>query len=267
MIDYLAQYNILYKYQPGFRIKHSTDLCLSYFNDKILKGFDNCLFTSMILIDLQKDTIDHNILLEKLKAIGFCDDTVNWFHSYLTDRAFLVSIENKYSGISKISCGVPQGSILGPLLFLIYVNDMKQAVSSDLLLSADDSCLVFQHKHVTEIETLLNNDFSNLYEWFLDNKLSIHYGEDKTKSILFGTKGKLRKVGKLNITYQGIDIKQNSEVTCLGSILDETMSGELMAYKTIKQINSRLNYLFRKKHFLTPHLKAALMQRIDSAAF
>ena len=84
MIDYLAEYNILYKCQSGFRTKHSTDLCLSYLNDKILKGFDNGLFTGMILIDLQKafDTIDHNILLEKLKAIGFCDDTVNWFHSY-----------------------------------------------------------------------------------------------------------------------------------------------------------------------------------------
>ena len=79
MIDYLAQYNILYKYQSGFRTKHSTDLCLSYLNDKILEGFDNGLFTGMILIDLQKafDTIDHNILLEKLKAVGFCDDTVN----------------------------------------------------------------------------------------------------------------------------------------------------------------------------------------------
>ena len=108
LIDYLAQYNILYKYQSGFRTKHSTDLCLSYLNDKISKGFDKGLFTGMIMIDFQKvfDTIDHNILL---KAVGFCDDTVNWFHSYLTDRAFLVSIENKYSSISKISCGVPQG--------------------------------------------------------------------------------------------------------------------------------------------------------------
>ena len=209
MIDYLAQYNILCKYQSGFRTKHSTNLCLSYLNDKILKGFDNDLFTGMILIDLQKafDTIDRNIILEKLKVIGFCDDTVNWFHSYLTDREFLVSIENKYLSISKNWCGVPQGSILGPLLFLIYVNDMKQAVSSDLLLYADDSCLIFQHKHVTEIEKHLNNDFSNLCEWFLDNKLSIHFGEDKTKSILFGSKRKLRKVGKLNITYQCIDIK------------------------------------------------------------
>ena len=77
MIDNLAQYNILYKYQSGLRTKHSPDLCLSYLNDKILKGFDNGLFTVMILIDLKKafDTIDHDIMLEKLKAIGFCVDT------------------------------------------------------------------------------------------------------------------------------------------------------------------------------------------------
>ena len=160
----------------------------------------------------------------------------------MTDRAFLVSIENKYSSISKILCGVPHGSILGPLLFLIYANDMKEAVSSDLLLYADDSCLIFQHDHVTEIEKHLNKDFSNPCQWFLGNKLSIHFGEDKTKSILFGSKRKLRKVGKLNITYQGIDIQQNSQVTYLGCTLDETISGEPMAYKTIKKINSRLNY-------------------------
>ena len=105
MIDYLAQYNILYKYQSGFRTKH--------------KFFDNGFFTGMILIDLQKafNTIDHNILLEKLKVIRFRDNTANWFHSYLTDQAFLVSIEDKYLSISKISCGVPQGSILGSFFF------------------------------------------------------------------------------------------------------------------------------------------------------
>ena len=222
-----------------------------------------------MLIDLQKafDTINHNILLEKLKEISFSDESVNWSHSYLTDRAFLVGIENKYSSISKILCGVPQGSILGLLLFLIYVNDMKQVVSSDLLLYADDSCLVFQHKHVTETETHFNNNFSKLCEWFLDNKLSIHFGDDKTKSILFGTKRKLRKVGKLNITCQGIDIKQSSQVTYLGCILDETMSGEPMAYKTIKKINSRLNYLFRKKHFLTTSLRRLLCNALIQLHF
>ena len=105
---------------------------------------------------------------------------------------------------------------------------MKQAGPSDLLIYGDDSCLVFQHKHNTEIETHFNSDFSNLCKWFLYNKLSIHFGEDKTKSILFGSKRNFRKVGKLNITYQSIDIKQNSQVTHLGCILNETMSGEPM---------------------------------------
>ena len=97
-------------------------MCLSYLNDKLLKGFDNSPLTGVILINLEKafDTIDHNILLEKLKAIGFCEDTVNWLHSYLPDRVFLVSIENKYSSISKILCGVPQVSILGHLFFDIH---------------------------------------------------------------------------------------------------------------------------------------------------
>ena len=84
-----------------------------------------------------------------------------------------------------MTCGVPQGSILGPLLFLIYVNDMPQAVKSNLFLYADDSCLIFQGKDVIEIEKQLNGDFTNICEWFVDNRLSIHFGEDKTKYILF----------------------------------------------------------------------------------
>ena len=93
---------------------------------------------------------------------------------------------------------------------------MKQVGPSDLLIYGDDSCLVFQHKHNTEVETRFNSYFSNLCKWFLYNKLSIHFGEEKTKSTLFGTKRKLRKVGKLNIIYQGRDIKQKSQVTYLG---------------------------------------------------
>ena len=89
------------------------------------------------------------------------------------------------SYLSKISCGVPQGSILGPLLFLLYVNDMPEAVHSDLFLYADDSGLTFQHKDVHTTEHQLNKDFAYLSEWFVDNKFSIHLGEGKTKCILF----------------------------------------------------------------------------------
>ena len=100
----------------------------------------------MILIDLQKafDTINYEILLGKLHAIGFSQKTVAWFKSYLSDRAFKVNINNHFSDLSKISCTVPQGSILGPLLFLLYVNDMLQVVHSNLFLYADDSGLTFR---------------------------------------------------------------------------------------------------------------------------
>ena len=80
---------------------------------------------------------------------------------------------------------MPQGSILGPLLFLIYVNDMPMAATCDLFLYADDTCLVFQSKNVKDIEKLLNEDFANICHWFVDNKLSIHFGEDKTLSPSF----------------------------------------------------------------------------------
>ena len=95
-------------------------------------------------------------------------------------------------------CGVPQGSILGPLLFLLHINDMPQAVTCDLLLYADDTCLLFQHKDVFEIETVLNKNFSSLCDWFIDNKLSIYFGEEKTKSILFSSKHKVKKYKPLH---------------------------------------------------------------------
>ena len=126
-----------------------------------------------------------------MSALRFSDRSIHWFQSYLSNRSFRVNVQGKYSCIAKIDCGVPQGSILGPLLFLLYVNDMQQAVDCDLFLYADHSCLVYQHKDVKEIEKILNKNFSNVCNWFVDNKLSIHLGEDKTKCMLFGTKYRL----------------------------------------------------------------------------
>ena len=150
----------------------------------------------MILIDLQKafDTIDHEILLQKLEAINFSESTIKWFKSYLSERIFLVNIKNKLSDFGEISCGVPQGSILGPLLFLISVNDMPQAETLTLLLYADGSCILYQHKDVVQIEKQLNEDFENLCDWFVDNKLSIHFAEDMTKFILFASKRRAKNI-------------------------------------------------------------------------
>ena len=253
---FLSDEDILYNYKSGFRGNHSTNLCLCFLTDKVLKGFDEVFLTGMILIDLQKGfgTIDHEILLQKFKAIKFSKSTIKWFKSYLSERIFLVNIENKLPDFGKISGGVPQGSILGPLLFLIYVNDMPQAVTSTLLLYADNSCIIYQHKDNVQIEKRLNEDFENLCDWFVDNELSIHFGEDKAKSILFASKRRAKNIRQLIITYKDINIKQHSEVTFLGWVLDETMSGEPMALKVINKINGKLKFLYRKDRFLSPEL-------------
>ena len=140
-------------------------------------------------------------------------------------------MNNHFLDLSKSSCGVPQGSNLGSLLLLLYVNDAPQAVYSNSFLYEDDSGLTFQHKDVHTIEHQLNKNFANLCKWFVDNKFSIHLGEGKTKCILFGSKHKLKNAGKLNIIYNEIEIKQYSKVTYLGCLQDETMSEESMALK------------------------------------
>ena len=150
----LSDNEVLYNYESGFRTYHSTNLCLSFLTDKIVKGFDESLLTEMILIDLQKafNTINHEILLKKIEAIGFSDKCIRWFRSYLCERICFIEIENKLSDFGKVSCGVHQGSILGPLLFLIYFNDMPRAVKLNPFSYADDSCLMCQHRDVEEIE-------------------------------------------------------------------------------------------------------------------
>ena len=132
--------------QSGFRKNNSTDFCLSYLTDKISKGFDSGLLTGVILIDLQKafDTIDHNILLLKMPSLGFSREVIDWYKSYLSSRKFHVNVHDKFSTSADLRCRVPQGSILGPLLFLFFINDMSQAVDCDLFLYADDTCLFFQ---------------------------------------------------------------------------------------------------------------------------
>ena len=116
---------------------------------------------------------------------------------------------------------------------------MPQAVNSDLLLYADDTCLMYTGKDIKMIEEQLNTDFSSLCDWFIDNKLSVHFEEEKTKSILFGTKQQLKNQRDLVLRYGDIEIKQHSKVTYLGCILDNDLSGESMATKVLSLVNSR----------------------------
>ena len=157
--DYLQRNELLNSYQSGFRANHSTDTCLSQLTDMTLNGAENRKLTGMILIDLENafDTLDHKILLNKMKCIGFSDKTIKWFHSYLTNRPIFVSLGTVFLEARTINCRVRQGSILGPLLFLLYINDIPQALSNThTYLYADATSIFCQHKDVTEIENVWN---------------------------------------------------------------------------------------------------------------
>ena len=263
----MGKNKILYRFQSGFRKNYSTNTCLGHLTDKITTGFEKGLFTGMILTNLQKafGTIDHQILIKTMKYLGFSKNVIAWFKSYLSERKFKTNINTSYSSPLNLICGVPQGSILGPLLFLLHINDMPQAVVSDSLLYADDTCIVFQHENVTEIEKQLLKDFSSLSDWFVDNKLSVHFGQDEAKSILSDTKHKLRNAKALNIVYNGTEIKQYEKY--LGCIIDQNLSGESMALNVIDKVNSRLKFLHRQNRFLTPPLRRLLSNALIQPLF
>ena len=125
--EYLDKNGLLYKYQSSFRAKFSTNSCLVQLTDFILREMDKEFHTGMILVDLQKafDTLDHTAPLQKMECIGFKESVTTWFQSYPSNRKFFVTLENVFLDAGQINSGVPQVSILGSLLFLIYINDLQ----------------------------------------------------------------------------------------------------------------------------------------------
>ena len=186
--------------------------------------------------------LEKTLIWFRLYVVGFSKNVIAWFKSYLSEQKFKANISTSYSSPSNLICSVPQGSILVPRMFFALYKWLAKAVFSDSLLYADDTCIVFQHKNVTEIEKQLLRDFSSLCDWFVDNKLSVNFGQEKAKSILFGTKHNLRNAKPLNIVYNGTEIKQYEKLKYLRCILDQSLSGESMAlnvfyiYKTVFNI-------------------------------
>ena len=186
------------------------DTCVIHLTDYSKQECDNGNYTGMVLLDLQKgfDTLVHAILLKKLSCVGVNELSICWFRSYLTGRVQVTDIDGTMYVAKGITCGVPHGSILGPLLFLLYINDMSAAVKCQLLLYADDSVLLASGKDIVEIEATLCSELKSVNDRLIDNKLSLHLG--KTQSIVFGTKNKLCKCNTLNSVCNGIVIESKS---------------------------------------------------------
>ena len=219
--------------------------------DYIRSEMDFGNYIVMVMIDLQKafDTVDHSILENKPKAIGLDGNAIAWFDAYLTNRmqvTMVTDVGGIFSDPKVVPCEVPQGSVMGPLLFLIYVNDMEASVSCKLLLYADDSALLVSGKHIKTIENVLGDNLLSLSNWLINNKLSLHLG--KTESILFGTKHMLSKHSKLAISCGNNVITSKTVIRYLGVDLEQTLSGTAIVENILKKGDSRLKFLYRQQN-------------------
>ena len=166
--------------------KHSTTHALLMFINKVAQSIDDCSHTIGIFLDFSKafDTIGHEVLLFKLSHYGIRGKALEWFRSYLSDRKQFVFLDGHTSELRNINCGVPQGSLLGPLLFIIYINDFYR--SSDIasfILFADDTNLFFSHSNPNTLVEIVNSELEKIIQWIRSNRLSLNL--QKTKYILF----------------------------------------------------------------------------------
>ena len=186
LYSFLTRYNILYDSQYDFRNKHSTINAITEFTSDIMSSFDMKHTSLAVYLDLSKafDTIDHSIMLKKMEHYGIRGITLEWFKSYLNQRVQYVIYKTTNFKSLNIPCGVPQGSVLGPLLLILYSNDIPNSLKYfKLILFADDTTVYISGEDVTDLFRCLNHDLSKLNDWFKANKLSLNV--NKTNYILF----------------------------------------------------------------------------------
>ena len=206
---FLEKNKIVYASQYGFRKNRSTVNAITELVCHITNAIENKQSTLSVFLDLSKafDTIDHNILLHKLELYGVRGLALNWFQSYLSDRKQYVLYNNVQSQTLDITCGVPQGSVLGPLLFLIYVNDIANCLTHSKLISfADDTTVFLSSKCINDLYKNMNSDLVDLTNWFKANRLALNL--NKSYCMLFQPNGNQNTVGNtLNIGVDPIEHK------------------------------------------------------------
>ena len=177
LYTFLNNNNIIYNLQFGFRQQFSTYHALINITKNITKALDDGNIGCPVFVDLQKafDTVDHQILLAKLNHYGIHGVSNNWFKSYLSNCNQYVSINGFDSGLTTINCGVPKGSVPGPLLFLLYINDLNQAIKfCKVHHFADDTNLLCLSNSIKKLNKLVNADLKHLVNWLNANKISLN---------------------------------------------------------------------------------------------
>ena len=247
--DFIANHHLIHNFQSGFRKMHSTDTAVLEVSDYILSELSNGRHVGSVLIDFKKafDTVDHTILLKKMFCYGFRDLSFDWVHSYLSDR----TQSSQVNGVVSDPCleeayGVPQGSVLGPLFFLLYINDIHTIINCYFHLYADDTILIQSANSATELKSLLEQQLCEIDDWLKVNKLTIN--TSKTKTIFFGTKKRLSKYHSDNliIKYKDVSLSTEKVVKYLGVLFDE----ELSWGNHIKMIKGKAYHKLQKLRYI-----------------
>jgi hypothetical protein len=247
-IEFIKKHNILYAYQFGFREKHSTALALALLSDKINESFSENKFTIGVFLDFSKafDTVDHSILLQKLEHYGIRGLALSWFKSYLSNRYQFVHFDGTSSTREKVCCGVPQGSVLGPLLFLLYINDL--CMVSDKLFSilfADDSNMFLTGTNLDDMFNIMNQELAKILSWLNANKLSLNI--EKSNYIIFSRKN----INTSNAIYiNGKEVEKVVYTKFLGVLIDTKLSWKFHINYIKKKMAKGIGILCKAKRRL-----------------
>ena len=249
--SYIHSKNILINNQYGFRHMHSTYMAMLDMVNKVSESIDNHEVSIGIFIDLSKafDTLNHSILLRKLEHYGIRGTPLLWLNDYLTNRKQCVCFNNAVSLMRPITCGVPQGSILGPLLFILYVNDIVNCSKLlHFILFADDTNLFYSSSNYKDLMLTVNLELSKLSEWFRANRLSLNVA--KTNYVLFGTRRKCLSDTHFSISINGNIIERATSTKFLGVYIDQDLNWKNHTAEIAKKISKSLGILNRVKYIL-----------------
>ena len=257
LYTYFENNKILHDSQYGYREEHSTESACTELVDKLFQQLDDKETPFCIFLDLSKafDTLNHEILISKLRYYGLNDNAIKWFTSYLCERSQYVEIDGIKSDSQDIKTGVPQGSILGPLLFIIYINDInKVSKAFKSILYADDTSLntvisFFTQGNTSCLSAKINAEINLIFEWLNSNKLSLNIS--KTKYMVFRhPQTSLSKIPKLVLSVNDTIIEKVDNFDFLGLVLNEKMSWNSHINKVSRKISSVIGIMSRSRNIL-----------------
>ena len=264
LYSFLENHEVLYNLQFGFRGSYSINHALVSLTEAIKNSLDNRKYGCGIFIDLQKafDTVNHDILLKKLERYGIRGTALDWFKSYLTNRKQYVSVNGYSSSYLSVTCGVPQGSVLGPLLFLIYINDLPLASSKlSFYLFADDTNIYYEAENLNQLQSVVNKELEKVRKWLNVNRLSLNIS--KTNFIIFNSP-QHSSSETVNLKIGNLPIKRTSYVKFLGVLLDENLSWKYHLTELSKKLARTCGMFFKIRHFLPIHVLVCLYNSLFS---